>query len=103
MWTHPAKRFLQSEITCSSPFTVRFIFYALNPSVLIVCVTSVAKSCVVFVIPPPPQKKKNLVKVDNITRPLSKLGRAVFEQLFDEFFECDIEKNQYFGYHKYRI
>ena len=58
MWTHPAKRFLQSEITCSSPFTVRFIFYALNPSVLIVCVTSVAKSCVVFVIPPPPPKKK---------------------------------------------
>ena len=102
MWTHPAKRLLQSEIICSSPLTVRFIFYALNPSVLIVCVASVAKSCLVFVTPPP-QKKKNLVKVDNITRPLSKLGRAVFEQLFDEFFLCDIEKNQYFRYHKYRI
>ena len=63
MWTHPAKRFLQSEITCSSPFTVRFIFYALNPSVLIVCVTSVAKSCVVFVTPPPPQKKKTWWKL----------------------------------------
>ena len=58
MWTHPAKRLLQSEITCSSPLTVRFIFYALNPSVLIVCVTSVAKSCLVFVTPPPPLKKK---------------------------------------------
>ena len=105
MWTHPAKRLLQSEIICSSPLTVRFIFYALNPSVLIVCVASFYKKFFVFgpPPPPPPQKKKNLVKVDNITRPLSKLGRAVFEQLFDEFFLCDIEKNQYFRYHKYRI
>lgn len=31
------------EITCSSPLTVRFIFHALNPSVLIVCVTAVTK------------------------------------------------------------
>ena len=68
------------KITCSSPLTVRFIFYALNPSVLIVCVTAVTMSCICDPSP------SNLVKVDNITRPLSKLGRAGFEQLFDEFF-----------------
>lgn len=68
------------EITCSSPLTVRFIFYALNPSVLIVFVTAVTKYMSCIYRPP------NLVKVDNITRPLSKLGRAVFEQLFDDFF-----------------
>ena len=72
------------KITCSSPLTVRFIFYALNPSVLIVCVTAVTKYmfCICDPLPPPPP---NLVEVDNI-RPLSKLGRAVFEQLFDEVF-----------------
>ena len=34
---------VDKEITCSSPLTVRFIIYALNPSVLIVCVTAVTK------------------------------------------------------------